>query len=152
MAVAVVRSDSMVLRAEDSGVATSSGAEQQPPAGRPISTIRQHYYPEGGWGWVVVACSVLVQILCHGLHGAAGVWLQVVLEQFEGGLLPTGRCELSVAIVRGVVTTELCLQSAVVTICTTTFNIQQFYVLPTQCIYVFCVDLRTNSDYFTVQH
>ena len=32
------------------------------------------------------------------------------------------------------------------------FNIQQFYVLPTQCICVFCVDLRTNSDYFTVQH
>jgi len=32
------------------------------------------------------------------------------------------------------------------------FNSQQFYVLPTQCIYVFCVDLRTNSDYFTVQH
>ena len=31
-------------------------------------------------------------------------------------------------------------------------NITQFYVLPTQCIYVFCVDLRTNSDYFTVQH
>jgi len=27
------------------------------------------------------------------------------------------------------------------------FNIQQLYVLPTQCIYVFCVDLRTNSDY-----
>jgi hypothetical protein len=26
------------------------------------------------------------------------------------------------------------------------------YVLPTQCIYVFCVDLRTNSDYFTIQH
>jgi len=24
------------------------------------------------------------------------------------------------------------------------FNIQQFYVLPTQCIYVFCVDLRTK--------
>jgi len=28
------------------------------------------------------------------------------------------------------------------------FNIQQFYVLPTQCIYVFCVDLRTISDIF----
>ena len=27
------------------------------------------------------------------------------------------------------------------------FNIQQFYVLPTQCIYVFCVDLRTNTDF-----
>jgi len=32
------------------------------------------------------------------------------------------------------------------------FNIQQFRVLPTQCIYVFCVDLRTNSDYFPIQH
>jgi hypothetical protein len=32
------------------------------------------------------------------------------------------------------------------------FNIQQFYVPPTQCIYVFCVDLRTNSDYFPIQH
>jgi hypothetical protein len=26
----------------------------------------------------------------------------------------------------------------VVAICTTRFNIQQFYVLPTQCIYVLC--------------
>ena len=32
------------------------------------------------------------------------------------------------------------------------FNIQQFYVLPTQCIYVFCVDLRTNSDLGHLQH
>ena len=32
------------------------------------------------------------------------------------------------------------------------FNIQQFYVLPTQCIYVFCVDLRTNSDLCHLQH
>jgi len=32
------------------------------------------------------------------------------------------------------------------------FNIQQFYVLPSQCIYVFCVNLRTNSDYFLIQH
>jgi len=32
------------------------------------------------------------------------------------------------------------------------FNIQQLYVLPTSCIYVFCVDLRTNSDYFPLQY
>jgi len=30
------------------------------------------------------------------------------------------------------------------------FDIQQFYLLPTQCIYVFCVDLRTNNDYFPI--
>ena len=32
------------------------------------------------------------------------------------------------------------------------FNITQYYVLPTQFIYVFCVDLRTNSDYFPTQN
>ena len=35
---------------------------------------------------------------------------------------------------------------------TTRFIIQQLYVMPTQCIYVFCVDLRTNSNYFPIQH
>ena len=39
----------------------------------------------------------------------------------------------------------------VVTICTTRLKLKKFYVLPTQCIYVFCVDLRTNSDYFPIQ-
>jgi len=34
--------------------------------------------------------------------------------------------------------------SPVVTIHTTRFNIHKLYILPTQCIYVFCVDLRTN--------
>ena len=26
------------------------------------------------------------------------------------------------------------------------FNVQQLYVLPTHCIYVFCIYLRTNSE------
>jgi len=49
----------------------------------------------------------------------------------------------------------LCLltfKAPVVTVCTDWLNIKKFYVLPTQCIYVFCVDLRTNSDYFPIQH
>ena len=32
------------------------------------------------------------------------------------------------------------------------FNIQQFYVLLTQFVYVFCMDLETNSDYFPMHH
>ena len=32
------------------------------------------------------------------------------------------------------------------------FNIHKFYILPTHCIYVFCVDFRTNSDHFPIQH
>jgi hypothetical protein len=44
------------------------------------------------------------------------------------------------------------LYSPAVTVRAARFNIHRFYVLPTQCIYVFCVDLRTNSDYFPIQH
>ena len=49
-------------------------------------------------------------------------------------------------------TAGLSLQTPVAMLCITCFNIQQFYVLPTQCIFVFCVDLRTNSDYLPLQH
>jgi hypothetical protein len=46
----------------------------------------------------------------------------------------------------------LTFQSLAVSLRTARFNIQQFYLLPTQCIYVFCVDLRANRDYFPIQH
>ena len=42
--------------------------------------------------------------------------------------------------------------TTLVYIYTAQLNTQQLSVLPTQCIYVFCVDLRTNSDYFPIQH
>jgi len=38
----------------------------------------------------------------------------------------------------------------VVTIYTASFNIHKFYVLPIRCIYAFCVDLRTKSDYLFI--
>jgi len=44
------------------------------------------------------------------------------------------------------------LYSPVVTICTTSLNIQHFYVIPTQRIYVFYMDLRTDSDYFRTHY
>ncbi|XP_018560939.1 uncharacterized protein LOC108903299 [Anoplophora glabripennis] len=28
----------------------------------------RHYYPEGGWGWVVAVCAVLVHIVNHGFQ------------------------------------------------------------------------------------
>ena len=48
--------------------------------------------------------------------------------------------------------TALNLEIPAVSLCTNGFNVHHFYVLPTQFICVFCVDLRTNSDYFPVQH
>nr|XP_022908580.1 uncharacterized protein LOC111419925 [Onthophagus taurus] len=35
---------------------------------RKVTTLRRHYYPEGGWGWVIVACSLLVHVLNHGIQ------------------------------------------------------------------------------------
>jgi hypothetical protein len=32
------------------------------------------------------------------------------------------------------------------------FNIQKFYVLSTLRIFVFCMDLRANSDHFCIEH
>ncbi|XP_077488487.1 monocarboxylate transporter 10-like isoform X1 [Amblyomma americanum] len=48
-----------------------------------VSTIRQHYYPEGGWGWVVFACALLVHMLTHGVQGAYGLLLIVIRQQFH---------------------------------------------------------------------
>ncbi|KAK8733172.1 hypothetical protein OTU49_006503 [Cherax quadricarinatus] len=37
------------------------------------STIRQHYYPEGGWGWLICACVFVVHVLTTGLQFSYGV-------------------------------------------------------------------------------
>lgn len=31
-------------------------------------TLKQHYYPEGGWGWVIVITAVLVHTIIHGVQ------------------------------------------------------------------------------------
>lgn len=33
-----------------------------------MATIRQHYYPEGEWGWAVAACAAFVNALTFGLQ------------------------------------------------------------------------------------
>ena len=33
---------------------------------RELRTLKQHYYPEGGWGWVVVVVACLVHLLVNG--------------------------------------------------------------------------------------
>ncbi|XP_054715046.1 monocarboxylate transporter 13-like [Uloborus diversus] len=47
-----------------------------------ISTIRQHYYPEGGWGWVVCVCAFLVNALTSGLLLSYGIFNREVLHEF----------------------------------------------------------------------
>lgn len=46
------------------------------------STIRQHYYPEGGWGWVICACAFLIHCMTTGLQLSYGILYIEVLRQF----------------------------------------------------------------------
>lgn len=100
------REDSEIL---DSGVGESGEVEipsccdaqdlqyyEPPPRGNTPSslcrnTIKQHYYPEGGWGWTIVFCGVLVQCLTHGLHLSWGVVeIQVRKKFFKTSVTDTG--------------------------------------------------------------
>ena len=33
-----------------------------------LRTLKQHYYPEGGWGWIIVIVTLCVQVISHGLQ------------------------------------------------------------------------------------
>ena len=51
---------------------------------RKTATLSRHYYPEGGWGWVVVGCSVGVHVLNHGLQlGGGAVLLSAAATAFQ---------------------------------------------------------------------
>jgi hypothetical protein len=43
------------------------------------------------------------------------------------------------------------VQTAYLLVNSQCFKVQWFCFQPKHCIYVFCVDLRTNSDYFPIQ-
>ena len=52
------------------------------------ATIRQHYYPEGGWGYIVLICASLVNILAHGLQLSFGVILLAILRRWGSHVTP----------------------------------------------------------------
>ena len=40
-----------------------------------LRTLKQHYYPEGGWGYVLVVVTLIVQVLVHGAQIAIASFL-----------------------------------------------------------------------------
>lgn len=46
-------------------------------------TLRQHYYPEGGWGWIIVVVAFIVQCISHGLHLSLGIFIIQVVKEFR---------------------------------------------------------------------
>jgi len=71
--------------AKKSGQQKRNDDSPRPPADfRKEATLRRHYYPEGGWGYVVVTCSMLVHFLGVGLQLAApGCWHTTAERQFK---------------------------------------------------------------------
>ena len=57
------------------------------------ATIRQHYYPEGGWGYIVLLCASLVNILAHGLQLSFGVLLLAILRRWGSQVTPISASE-----------------------------------------------------------
>lgn len=51
------------------------------------STITQHYYPEGGWGYVILTTAAICHALMCGLHLTAGIFLLEILNRFGEDLV-----------------------------------------------------------------
>ncbi|XP_035710755.1 uncharacterized protein LOC118436541 isoform X3 [Folsomia candida] len=46
-------------------------------------TIRTHFYPEGGWGWIVCACAFLAHVTTSGAQLSAGALHIVLANKFQ---------------------------------------------------------------------
>lgn len=55
----------------------------------------RHYYPEGGWGVIIIIVAVLVQTLSHGLHLSFGILLLPASRRFHTGWYYTSKCALT---------------------------------------------------------
>ncbi|XP_012232564.1 uncharacterized protein [Linepithema humile] len=89
-----------------------------PPARLPLdvrkeATLRRHYYPEGGWGYIIVTCSMLVHFIGLGLQLAApGCWHVSAEQKFRHPPLHSagwlGAMSTSVALLVSPVTIAFC--------------------------------------------
>lgn len=50
---------------------------------RQLMTLRQHYYPEGGWGFIIIFIGLIMQCIAHGIHMSAGVVLVEIMRTFH---------------------------------------------------------------------
>ncbi|XP_050508146.1 uncharacterized protein LOC126885591 [Diabrotica virgifera virgifera] len=70
-------------RLGSSGIKDSLLPPELPLDARKTTTLRRHYYPEGGWGWVVATCAVLVHVLNHGVQLAYSQLVSPGTEKFR---------------------------------------------------------------------
>uniref|UniRef100_A0A182IMM6 Uncharacterized protein n=1 Tax=Anopheles atroparvus TaxID=41427 RepID=A0A182IMM6_ANOAO len=51
----------------------------------------RRYYPEGGWGWVVIVVGILVHTMTHGLQLSYGPLMASVMGYFDKPFTDTGK-------------------------------------------------------------
>lgn len=57
---------------------------------RQLMTLRQHYYPEGGWGWLITGIGLIMQLIAHGLHMSVGVFVVEIMKTFRVSSIRAG--------------------------------------------------------------
>lgn len=62
-----------------------------PLSARKRATLQRHYYPEAGWGWVVMATAIAVHVLNHGFQLSAAVTLGAAAVKFGQPVINTGQ-------------------------------------------------------------
>ena len=75
---------------EVSNSTDESGATFMSARRKRIASIFQHYYPEGGWGVVLLMAAIMVQIMVHGLVLSFGVLLPKIMRRFKASYTETG--------------------------------------------------------------
>ncbi len=46
-----------------------------------LRTLKQHYYPEGGWGWLIILITLMVQIISVGFPFGLGMFVLDLPQQ-----------------------------------------------------------------------
>lgn len=75
------------------GTKPSVATFQQLVAARRL--LCRRYYPEGGWGWIVVFVSVLTNLLTHGLQLSFGIYLDFTTKRFHENWINVGNYSFS---------------------------------------------------------
>jgi hypothetical protein len=60
----------------DHGYLSGLGAQK-------LDTIFRHYYPESGFGWIIVAVAIAVAIITHGFQLSAILFLMPAQSRFR---------------------------------------------------------------------
>ena len=58
---------------------------------RRIAGIFQHYYPEGGWGYIVVICGFLSHFLAHGLQFGFLILIPFASRRYQADQMEIGK-------------------------------------------------------------